>query len=118
VKDFCERRVVCRPGKIQPHAAVTLYYPLLVPPRPWQVASLDHLTHLLVSNGFDIVLIVVDHLSRMAHFLSYTESVTTKETTNLLLQGVYRLHELLTRVLVSDCDRNSSVAYGRRFGDA
>jgi hypothetical protein len=50
--------------------AATLY-PLLVPPRPRHIVGLDYLTHLHVSNGFDSVLIVVDHPTRMAHFLPY-----------------------------------------------
>jgi hypothetical protein len=65
--------------------------------------SLDYLTHLLVSNGFDNVLIVVDHPTRMAHFLPCMKSVTTEETANLFLHGVYILQGL-PRVLVSDHD--------------
>jgi hypothetical protein len=38
-------------------------YSLHVPPIPWHAVGLDYLTHLLVSNGFDNVLIVVDHLT-------------------------------------------------------
>jgi hypothetical protein len=84
VKDFCERRVVCRRAKIQPHMVATLY-PWHVPPRPWHTLGLDYLTHLYVSNGFNNVLIVVDHLTRMAHFLPNTESVIAEENTNLFL---------------------------------
>jgi hypothetical protein len=78
-------------------------YPLPVPPRPWHTVGLDYLTHLHVSNGFDSVLIVVDHQTRMVHFLPCIESVTTEETANLFLQGVYRLYGL-PRVVVSDRD--------------
>jgi hypothetical protein len=79
------------------------FYPLPVPLRPWQKIGLDYLTHLPKSNGFNSVLIVVDHLTRMAHFLPYTETVTAEETATLFLQGVYRIHGL-PRVLVSDRD--------------
>jgi hypothetical protein len=57
----------------------------------------------IVRNGFDNVLILVDHLTRMPYFLPCKESVTTKETAKLFLTGVYRLHGL-PRVLVSDRD--------------
>jgi hypothetical protein len=90
-------------------------YPLPFPPMPWHTVGIDYLTHLLVSNGFDSVLILVDHLTRMAHFLPCTTRVT--QNANLLLHGVYRLHGL-PRVLISDRDPNLSVAYGRRFGVA
>jgi hypothetical protein len=74
-----------------------------VPPIPWHTTGLDYLTHLPESNGFNIVLIVVDHLIRMAHFLPCTETVTAEETATLLLHRVYRLHGL-PRVMVSDRD--------------
>jgi hypothetical protein len=71
VKGFCERFVVCRRAKIRPQMAATLY-PIRVPPRPWHTVGLDYLTHLHESNGFNSVLIVVDQLTRMAHFLPCT----------------------------------------------
>jgi hypothetical protein len=33
--------------------------PLHVPPRPWHTVGLDFLTHLHVSAGFNIVLVIV-----------------------------------------------------------
>jgi hypothetical protein len=82
--------------------AATLY-PLHAPPIPWHTFGLDYLTQLLESNGFNNVLIVVEHLTRMAHFLPCTKTVTAEETAILFLQGVYRLHGL-PLVLISDRD--------------
>jgi hypothetical protein len=62
--------------------AATLYS-LHVPQRAWHTVGLDYLTHLHVSNGFDNVLIVVDHLNRMAHFVPCTYSVTAEEIATL-----------------------------------
>jgi hypothetical protein len=62
---------MCRRANMQPHMAATLY-PLHVPPMSGHTIGLDNLTQLLVSNGFDIVLIVADHLTRMANFLPCT----------------------------------------------
>jgi hypothetical protein len=56
-----------------------------------------------VSNGFKSVVIVVDHLARMAHFLPCTKSITAEETANLFLHGVYILHGI-PRVMVNDRD--------------
>jgi hypothetical protein len=86
VKEFCECYVVCRRAKIQPQMAATLY-PLRVPPIPWHIVGLDYLTHLPESNGCNSVVIVVDHLTRMAHFMPCTENVTAEETATLFLQG-------------------------------
>jgi hypothetical protein len=78
-------------------------YPLHIPPRPLHTLGLDYLTHLHVRKGFDNVVSVVDHLTRMAYFLPCTYSWTPEETAYLFLQGVYRLHGL-PRVLVYDPD--------------
>jgi hypothetical protein len=56
-----------------------------------------------VSDGLDNVLIVIDHLTRMAHFLLCRESVEAEETANLFLHGVYKLHGL-HGLLVTDRD--------------
>jgi hypothetical protein len=56
--------------------------------------GLIKLTHLLVSNGFDGELIVVDHLARMAHFLPCTKTAIAKKTVSLSVHGIYGLHGL------------------------
>jgi hypothetical protein len=76
---------------------------LLVPPQGWRTVGLDYLTHLHVSNGIDCVLIVVDHPTRMSHFLVCLETITIEGIVSLLLHGVYILHGL-SRVLVSEHD--------------
>jgi hypothetical protein len=96
--------------------AATLY-PLHVPPRLWHIVGLNYLTRLHVTNGFDNVLIVVDHLTRMAHFLPCLKSVIVEETVNLFSKAVYRLHgnpECWLLIAI----RYSSAASGRHFGDA
>jgi hypothetical protein len=65
--------------------AATLY-PLPLPLGPWHKIGLDYLTHLYESNGFDNVMIVADHLTRiMANFLPCTKTVTAEETAPLFL---------------------------------
>jgi hypothetical protein len=63
-----------------------------------------------VSNGFDGVLIVVKHLTRMVNFLPCTEKLTTEESASLFLHGVFQLHEL-PRVLVNDLDPKFGIGF-------
>jgi hypothetical protein len=80
--------------------------------------GLDCLTHLSVSNGyFDSVLIVVDHVIQMAHFLPCTESVTTEEIVNLFyVESTNCTDYLECWSLITT--RNCSEACGKRFDDA
>ena len=53
--------------------------------------------------GYDSVLVTVDHLTRMTHFTPCRSGITTKQTVELFVKGVIRLHGVL-QVLVSDRD--------------
>jgi hypothetical protein len=84
--------------------AATLY-PLIVPTRPWHTIGLAYLTHLPIRNGFDNVLIVADHLTKMTNFIMpCTETVTTEEIASLFILEVYNILHGLPRVMVSDRD--------------
>jgi hypothetical protein len=79
--------------------------------------GLDYLTQLHVSNGFDSVLIVVDHITRMAHYLPCTQSVTTEGTNNLFYRESTDFTDYLECWSVI-ATRNLLVASCTRFGDA
>jgi hypothetical protein len=54
---------------------------------------MDFITGLPVSNGYDAILVVVDRLSKMAHFIATTaEGCDSKETAKLIRDNVFRLH--------------------------
>ena len=55
----------------------------------------DFVTSLPLSNGHTVLLTVVDRFSKAFHFIPLPELRTTAETTQLLVQHVFRL--------VSDC---------------
>jgi hypothetical protein len=54
---------------------------------------MDFITGLPVSNGFDSILVVVDRLSKMAHFIPTTaDGCDAKETARLIRDHVFKLH--------------------------
>jgi hypothetical protein len=54
---------------------------------------MDFITRLPVSNGFDSMFVVVDRLSKMAHFIPTTaDGCDTKETARLIRDHVFKLH--------------------------
>ena len=54
-------------------------------------------------NKRNAILVVVDRLMKMAHFILTTDKVTAKETAELFLQNVFRYHGLPDNI-VSDRD--------------
>jgi len=53
-------------GKLRPNK---------VPERPWQHISVDFIMKLLVSKGYDLILVVCDRFLKMLHFVAMTEKI-------------------------------------------
>ena len=65
--------------------------------RPWTDVTLDFVTGLPISNGYNTILMVVDRLTKERHYIPCTmdeNGTTTKATAQLLLQNVWKLHGL------------------------
>jgi hypothetical protein len=115
VKDGCERYVMCRRAKIQPQMAATLY-PLHFPPRPLHTVGLGYFANLRVSNGFDNMLIIVDHMTGMAHFLPCTKTQQQRKMSACLYRD-FTYYTDCPECALAIATRNSLVAFGWRFGD-
>ncbi|GJT05971.1 retrotransposon-related protein [Tanacetum coccineum] len=80
-------------------ASPGLLQPLPIPERIWQDISMDFIESLPLSNGKSALLVVVDRLSKFAHFLSITHPYTTSQIAQLFLDNVYKLHGLPKTIL-------------------
>lgn len=84
----------CRRNNPSREAHQGLLKPLAIPDRSWQDISMDFITHLPKSQGSDAVLVVVDRLTKMRHFIACTGSCNAEDTANLFVQRVWKLHGL------------------------
>ncbi|GJP35642.1 hypothetical protein CLOM_g20160, partial [Closterium sp. NIES-68] len=74
------------------------------PQRPWQHVTMDFVTGLPAGpSGNDAVLVVVDRLTKMAHFAPCRTTITAEETARLFISTVVRLHGI-PAVIISDRD--------------
>ena len=71
-----------------------LLQPLPVPHRPWSHIVVDFVTGLPEVPGSSVILTIVDRFSKSAHFVALPKMPSAKETTQLLVQHVFRLHGL------------------------
>lgn len=61
------------------------------------------ITDLLESNGFTAIVVFVDWMSKMVHFVHCTKEVTAPEYARIFADTVFRLHSLL-EVIIADQD--------------
>ena len=103
-KDHCSKCVECNRSK--PHRrGQAPVHPLPVPSYPWEIVGVDYVTCLPKSGkaSYTAVMIIVDHLTRMAHFIPCHDEITAEESAELFVHHCYRLHGV-PRTLVSDRD--------------
>jgi len=103
-KDYASKCTVCNRAKPS-RAGSAPASPLPVPQYPWEVVGVDYVTGLPASGKekYTAVMIVVCHLTKMAHFIPCTDEITAELSAELFVHHVYRLHGV-PRVLVSDRD--------------
>ncbi|PHJ14734.1 retrotransposon nucleocapsid related, partial [Cystoisospora suis] len=97
--------VQCQKNKPKCTKPSGLLQPLDVPDRPWQSISIDFITGLPPSGScaFDSICVVVDRLSKMAHFIPVHSSMTAEKFAELFLRKIWYLHGF-PRSIVSDRD--------------
>jgi hypothetical protein len=101
IQQYVKSCDICARGKAVRHRPYGLLEPLPIPSRHWQSISMDFITDLPVSAGHDSILVVVDRLSKMAHFVPCSKDITSEQTASLVFQHIVRLHGLPDNI-VSD----------------
>jgi len=75
--------------------------PNSIPERPWMHISTDFITKLPLAQGYDSILVVVNRLTKMVHFISTTEKMSAEGLTRLFRDNVWKLHGL-PKSIISD----------------
>lgn len=94
IAQFVRNCEVCSRIKPVRHAPYGYLKPLEVPQRRWAEVSFDLITHLLASKGKTAILVVVDRLSKMAHFIPTTDELDSATFARLYRDFVFRLYGL------------------------
>jgi hypothetical protein len=102
VKQFIRNCHTCRRAKAARDKYNELLNFLSMSNRSWIDIILDFVIELSDNRDYNAVLMIIDRLSKMHHYISCTTNenkTTTEKTTKLLIQHVWKLHELLTTMI-------------------
>jgi hypothetical protein len=64
---------------------------------------MDFITDLPPSKSYDSILVVVDHLMKMVHFIPCTKTIINEGTTKLFFDHVFQYHGLFEDI-ISNCE--------------
>ena len=82
----------------------SLLQPLPIPSQAWTSVSIDFIEGLPKSERNDSILVVVDRLTKFAHFIGLTHPYTAQEMARVFLDQVVKLHGT-PKSIISNCDK-------------
>ena len=68
--------------------------PNTIPEKLWSLISADFITKLPLAQGYNAILVVYDHFSKMVHFIATMEKTSAKGLAKLFQDHVWKLHRL------------------------
>ena len=118
VGDFVRRCLTCQQVKPEHQKPAGLLQPFKVAEWKWEHVTMDFVTHLpRTSQGHDAVWVIVDRLTKSAHFLSMRMTFTLERFYRLYIQEIVWLHGVPVSI-VSDKDSRFTVHVWKSFQKA
>jgi len=77
-------------GKLMPNSILE---------KPWMHILADFITKLPLVQGYDSILVVVDQLTKIVHFIPTTEKTSAEGLARLFRDNVWKLHRLLESII-------------------
>ena len=102
--------VTCQQNKSEHTHPAGLLQPLPIPERKWESISMDFITGLPKVQGRDSIFVVVDRLTKYAHFFAIPTEYRASQVAELFFREIFRLHGL-PKNIVSDRDSRFMSAF-------
>jgi len=59
--------------------------PFPIPNQIWQDIAMDFITGLPIANGYSVILVIIDRLSKFAHFIPLTADFSANKVVDLFI---------------------------------
>jgi hypothetical protein len=104
IRTYIAECEVCQRHKYKTLSPAGLLQPLPVPDYIWSKLSMDFIDALPNSRGYTVIMVVVDRLSKAAHFVALKHPYTATSVARAFMDNIIKLHGL-PKSIVSDRDR-------------
>jgi hypothetical protein len=103
VRRFIKECDICQQNKSENIHPAGLLQPSPIPTKIWTDISLDFIKGLPNSEGYSVIMVVVDRLSKYAHFIPISHPYTASKIAQVFLANIFKLHGLPNSIVT---DRN------------
>jgi len=94
IKRFIKNCDTCQRTKVVRHAPYGLLQSNAAADRPWKSIAMDFITDLPKSEGYDTILVVINRLTKIRHFIPCSKDLDARQFANLFIKEIVRLHGL------------------------
>jgi hypothetical protein len=101
VTDLIKSRPTCQQTKLYPLKLAGLLQPLPLPNEAWEEITADLIVELPLSYRFNTILVVVNQLTKCAHFIPMYTALTASGATKLFQDHVW-LHHGWPKKIITD----------------
>jgi hypothetical protein len=103
VQKFVAECVVCQQNKVETIKTPGLLQQLSIPSQRWEEVSMDFITRLPKSEGKSVIMVIVDRLTKYAHFCSLSHPFKSSTISTAFMETMQKLHGS-PKIIVSDRD--------------
>lgn len=104
IQKFIEECMICQQAKHLNSLPAGLLQPLPIPNQVWEDVTMDFITGLPMSFRFTVILVVVDRLTKYAHFMPLKTDYNSKSVAEAFMNNVVKLHGV-PKSIVLDRDK-------------
>lgn len=105
---------ICRRHKIENVHSPELLQPLAIPKAAFAKVTMDFITGLPLFEGKEVIMVVMDRLTKYSHFIGLSHPITTPQVARAYVDNVIKLYGL-PRSIISNRIQFSSINFGRSY---
>ena len=103
VKEYIKSCDTCQRSKYENLSPSGLLQPLTIPDQTWKEITMDFIDCLRRSLGRSAIFVLVDRLTKYAHFIPLSHPYTSKVIAGIFVDNIYKLYGL-PKIIISDRD--------------